>query len=267
MSDRIIVETRDHVADVMLNRGAKHNAIDHAMFQAIIDTGEVLARDRSLRAVVLRGDGESFCAGIDLSVFQGDGIASDVGEKLRPRGDSPANYYQLAAYAWREIPVPVIAALQGAVFGGGLQIALGADIRYATASAQLSVMEIKWGIIPDMAITTTLPYLMPIDRAAELAWTGRVISGAEAADCGLVTGVREDPLAAARELARTIAGRSPDAVRAIKKLFYDSWHDSPAASLRREADLQMKVMSLPNQGEAVMAAMQKREPDFDDAAI
>ena len=267
MAERVVVNIENYVASVTLNRADKHNAVDVAMFEELIETGEALAKDRSLRAVVLHGAGESFCAGIDVSVFAGQGIgASDAGN-LQPRENSPANFYQSAACVWRELPVPVIAALHGVVFGAGAQIALAADIRYATADAQLSIMEIKWGLIPDMSISTTLPQLMPMDKAAELAWTGKVLSGREASELGLVTEVKEDPLAAAQALAKTIAGKSPDAVRAIKKLFQAAWKTDAASLLRMEAELQMKIMMSPNQMEAAKAKGEKRAPDFGDAVI
>jgi len=262
MTDRLRVEIDDHVAIVRLNRPHKNNAIDVEMFEAFIDTGGELARDKTLRAVILTGEGEHFCAGIDLSVFQGAGINAASDGRMGPRDSSPANFFQSAAYVWREIPVPVIAAIRGAAYGGGLQIALGADIRYARADAQLSVMEIKWGIIPDMAISSTAHHVVPVDRLKELAYTGRVISGSEAFAQGLVTAVKDDPLAAATELAREIALRSPQAIRAIKKLFDESWHAGSSASLQLEATLQTQVMGTPNQIEAVTANMQKRKPKF-----
>lgn len=266
MAERIALNIENNVATVTLNRVEKHNAVDVAMFEALIETGETLAKNRSLRAVVLHGAGESFCAGIDVSVFAGEGIGASGGGNLQPRADSPANFYQSAAYVWRELPVPVIAALHGVVFGAGLQIALGADIRYTTADARMAVMEIKWGLIPDMSISTTLPRLMPMDKAAELAWTGKVVSGIEASELGLVTAVKEDPLAAAQELAQTIAGKSPDAVRAIKTLFQAAWK-TDADLLRLEAELQIKVMQTSNQMEAAKANAEKRAPDFGDAVV
>ena len=267
MTERVVVDIRNHVASVTLNRANKHNAVDIAMFEAIIEAGESLAQDRSIRAVVLNGDGESFCAGIDVSVFAGKGIGASGADNMATRGSSLANFYQSAAFVWRELPVPVIAALHGVIFGAGLQIALGADIRYVSADAKLSVMEIKWGIIPDMAISTTLPNLMPVDKAAELALTGKIVSGSEAEDLGLVTAVKENPLQAAREIAATIAGKSPDAVRAIKKLLYEAWKNDAASSLRLEAELQLKVMAAPNQMEAALANSEKRAPEFGDAVI
>ena len=264
MTERQHIEKDEHVAIVRLNRPEKHNALDIEMFEALADAGGQLASDTTIRAVVLTGAGKNFCAGIDLSVFQGEGIGAAGGGRMGPRENSPANFFQSAAYVWREMPVPVIAAIRGVAFGGGLQIALGADIRYATAEAQLSVMEIKWGIIPDMAISTTLHHLMPVDRAKELAYTGRVISGSEACQSGLVTAIKDDPLAAATDLAREISARSPAAVRAIKKLFDESWHGGSAEYLRLEAELQISLMGTRNQLEAVQANLEKRKPEFGD---
>lgn len=262
MSDRVKVDIRDHIAEVTLNRPDKHNAIDLAMFEALIEAGEALAQDTNVRAVVLRGAGDNFCAGIDLSVFQGGGLDGLDKNAFKPRDGSPANFFQSAAYVWRALPVPVIAAIKGVAFGAGMQIALGADIRYATGNAKLSIMEIKWGIIPDMAITATLRDVMPADRVKQLAYSGRIIAGSEAEIIGLITTVHEDPIAAARGLAADIAGRSPDAIRAIKKLINDSWHDSIESALQREANLQIGLLGEPNQVEAVTANLEARAPRF-----
>ena len=262
MSDRVTVEIRNHVAEVTLNRPEKHNAVDLAMIEALIAAGESLADDTSVRAVVLHGAGENFCAGIDLSVFQGAGIDGLDKQVFQPRDGSPANFFQSAAYVWRALPVPVIAAIRGVAFGAGLQIALGADIRYATPDARFSIMEIKWGIIPDMAITATLRDVMPVDRIKELAYSGRIIASSEAEKVGLITSVREDPLDAARGLAAEIAGKSPDAIRAIKGLINNAWHDSVEGALQREAELQIKVMAAPNHTEAVKANLEKRSAEF-----
>jgi enoyl-CoA hydratase/carnithine racemase len=264
MSDRLDIDIDRHIATVRLNRPKKHNAIDVEMFEAIIESSEMLAADPGIRAVVLTGAGDHFCAGIDLSVFQGEGLDVLGTGRMDPMNNSPANFFQKAAFAWREIPVPVIAAIQGVAFGGGLQIALGADIRYARADAQLSVMEIKWGIIPDMAISVTAHHLMRVDKAKELAFTGQIMSGSEAHAEGLVTEIKTDPLASALELAGKIAARSPQAIRAIKTLFDQAWHSNTGESLRLEATLQSTLMGTPNQLEAVMANMQKREPNFSD---
>ncbi len=234
------------------------------MFEALIEAGDALAKIADVRAVVLRGAGDNFCAGIDLSVFQGDGLDGLDKKAFKPRDGSPANFFQSAAYVWRALPVPVIAAISGVAFGGGLQIALGADIRYATPNAKLSIMEIKWGIIPDMAITATLRDVMPADRVKQLAYSGRIITGSEAEIIGLITTVHDDPLEAARGLAADIAGKSPDAIQAIKTLINASWHDSVEAALQREAELQISLLGKPNQTEAVMANLENRTPNFQD---
>jgi len=267
MSDRVTVEIEDHIAEVTLNRPEKHNAVDLAMFEALIEAGEYLAQNADVRAVVLRGAGDNFCAGIDLSVFQGGGLDGIDKNAFKPRDGSPANFFQSAAFIWRALPIPVIAAIKGVAFGAGLQIALGADIRYANARAKFSVMEIKWGIIPDMAITATIRDLMPVDRVKELAYSGRIIRGKEAGEIGLITSVCENPLEQARALAAEIADKSPDAIRAIKKLVNDAWDDSVENGLRREAELQMKVLKTDNQTEAVRANLENRAADFQPASL
>lgn len=264
MSDRVSIDIKYHVATVMLDRADKHNAVDMAMFEALAAAGDSIRNDSSVRAVVLYGAGKNFCSGIDVSVFGGEGIGA-VGDKLMsPREKSPANVFQSAAWVWQEVQAPVIAALQGIVFGAGLQIALGADIRYASPDVRMSIMEIKWGLIPDMAISCTARHLLSRDKIKELAFTGRILSGSEAIEAGLVTSLDDDPLQAAQSLASEIAGRSPDAIRAIKKLVDECWQTDVAACLCREADLQTSVMGRTNQIEAVAANVEKRAPDFRD---
>jgi enoyl-CoA hydratase/carnithine racemase len=264
MSERVLVDIDNHVATVILNRAEKRNAVDFAMFDGIAAAAEQLANNASVRAVVLAGDGTDFCAGIDIGVFGGEGIGAGTGDLLEPRTESGANYFQAAAMCWRDLPVPVIAALQGSVFGAGFQISMGADLRYAAADARLSIMEIKWGIIPDMGITATLPGVVAEDRVRELAYTGRIVTAEEAAKLGLVTAVVDDSLASATAVAHEIAGKSPDAIRAIKQLIGDSWPRDGAASLRREAELQIAVMAGDNQREAAAANLEKRPPRFRD---
>lgn len=263
MSEVLSVSINDHVADVMLNRPDKANALNLDLFDALGDAGRQLATEQSLRAVVLHGAGANFCAGIDVDLFRQGDLVIDA-ESMAPVDPSAANRFQRAAYAWRELPVPVICAITGVAFGGGLQIALGADLRYATADARMSIMEIKWGLIPDMAISTTLRDILPLDRVKELAWTGRPVDGEEALQFGLVTALHHDPLVAARETAAAICARSPDAIRAMKRLFNTAWHVSEAEALALEAELQMGVFGRQNQLEAVMANMEKRAPDFKD---
>ena len=262
MNERISFYIEDNVAEVKLNRADKHNALDHEMFEAILRIGDQIAQDDSIRAVILHGAGDSFCAGIDLSMFADEGLTHDFNERMKRRDSSLANYYQSAAYVWREIPVPVIAVLHGAVYGGGLQIALGADIRYAKENTKLSIMEIKWGIIPDMAMTTSLPYLMNIDKALEMATTADILDANEAFSKGLITAIDEKPLEKARALAKKIANKSPDAIRSIKRLFYQTWHKNDQFSLDLEAQLQLQIMSGSNQMEAVKSSLSGAKPDF-----
>lgn len=264
MSDRITTSIEHHVATVKLSRAGKRNAVDMAMFEAIIDTAAALSTDKSVRAVVLYGDGGHFCAGIDVSVFQGAGIGRKLGDLLKPRPGSTANFFQSAAMVWRELPVPVLAALHGTVYGAGLQIALGADMRYAAPDVQMSILEIKWGLIPDMAITSTVRGVVAEDKARELAYTGRILGATDAQHAGLVTEVVADPLQRAQEVAADIAAKSPDAIRAIKKLFNEMRNDDPAAGLRREAALQLAVMGGNNQAEAAAANLESRPPKFAD---
>jgi enoyl-CoA hydratase/carnithine racemase len=263
VSNRVDISIDGHVAEVMLNRPEKLNALDLETFDALDQAARTLEAESSVRAVVLHGAGENFCAGIDLSVLQG-GIA-DVGESLlSPLEGSLANRFQRAAYAWRELPMPVICALQGVTFGGGFQIAMGADLRYAAPATQLSIMESKWGLIPDMAISTTLRHILPPDRVKELAWTARVFDAAEGLQLGVLTSVEEDPLATARRVAQDCAAKSPDAIRGIKCLINEAWSRSEGDSLALEAQLQLRLLGSANQSEAVRANLEKRKPDFAD---
>jgi enoyl-CoA hydratase/carnithine racemase len=264
MNDRVDVLIEGHIALVRINRPEKHNALDHDAFEALIRAGESLAANATVRAVILAGAGESFCAGIDRSIFEGEGAAAFQEELTRPRGDGPANFFQSAALVWRELPVPVIAAIHGVAYGAGLQIALAADIRIAAPAARLSIMEIRWGIIPDMGITVTARHILPLDRVKLLAFTGRVIDGVEALRLGLVTEACDEPLAAARLLARDIAGRSPEAIRALKTLFNIAPNEAADQALRREAGTQLSLLGSPNHREAVMANLERRDPRFAD---
>ena len=274
MSDRVQIQIEDGVADVRLNRADKMNALDPAMFSGLIEAGTQLADDRSLRAVVLSGEGRCFCAGLDVSSF-GAMAGADSPKKsetksapnlLGRNAGTVATFAQNAALVWTELPVPVIAALHGVTFGGGLQIALGADIRFAAPDARLSVMEIKWGLIPDMTGTQTLRHLVRLDIANELTFTGRVISGSEAAEIGLVTHVSDSPRDAALELAREIAGKSPSAIRAAKTLLQESRAVDHSAGLELEARLQTSLIGRPNQKEAVLSNIEKRTASYEDPA-
>jgi len=261
--ERVQIKVQDHVAEVAMVRSDKHNALDGDMFEAIAAAAERLAVEPGLRAVVLHGEGPSFCSGIDvgwLAGGQGDGF----GEEAVKRDSFGANLFQRVATAWIEVPVPVIAAVHGNCLGGGLQIALGADIRITAPDAKLSIREVHWGLVPDMGITATLPRLLPLDVAKELTYTGRVLSGEEATGLGLATRTDARPLTAARALAAEIAGRSPDAVRAAKKLFESSWHSGGPDALELESELQFGLIGSPNQMAAVMAGMTKEPGEFVD---
>ena len=262
MSNRVDITVDNHVAEVMLNRAEKFNALDIEMFQALDNAARELGARPDVRAVVLHGAGENFCAGIDLSVMQGGREA--IATLLAPVEGSVANLAQRAGYAWRELQVPVICAVQGVTFGGGFQIALGADLRFAAPGTQFSIMESKWGLIPDMAISTTLRGIVSPDRVKELAWTGRVFGTDEALEYGVITSVEDDPLQAARNVARACAGRSPEAIRGVKRLVNDAWNLSAADSLALEAQIQIGLLGTPNQLEAIQANLEKREPDFRD---
>jgi len=264
MSELVTLEIKNHIAYVTLNRPDKYNALSVEMFQKIIEVGEAVIEDRSIRVVVLSGNGKGFCAGLDFANFQKlQGL--EGGFSLFDRSDkTPANIAQQVGYIWKQVPVPVIAALHGVAFGGGLQIALGADIRLAAPDTRMSVMEIKWGLIPDMSLTQTLCDLVRLDVAKELVFTGKIIEAPEAAELGLITRVCEDPKAEAEKLAETIVGKSPDAIVQGKQLLEDAWRMDADEGLLYEETLQRKIISTPNQIEAVMANFEKRPPVFQD---
>jgi enoyl-CoA hydratase/carnithine racemase len=266
LAERVIIELHDGVAQVRLNRPEKMNALDGAMFEALRAAARRLATERGVRAVVLSGEGRAFCAGLDMGSFaamaggpRGGGVA-----ELARRDVGPANAAQSVAWGWTEVPVPVIAALHGVAFGGGLQVALGADIRIVAPDAQLSIMEVRWGLVPDMAGTQLLRRLARIDVIKELTFTGRVVSGTEAVALGLATRASDDPRAAALELAREIAQQSPDAIRAAKKLLDASGHLSVVDGLALEEKLQRSLIGSPNQVEAVKSNLGKRAARFSD---
>ena len=267
-TELVTVDIVDGVADVRLNRAEKYNALSPEMFQAIVATGERLSQDASLRAAVLSGNGPGFCAGLDMATMgglgdgSGEGGGSNSGGSLLERDDRPENFAQRPAMVWKRLPVPVTAALHGVAYGGGAQIALGADIRIAAPDTKLSIMEIKWGLIPDMSISQTLRDIVPLDVAKELTFTGRVLNATEAQALGLITRVADDPRAAALEMAQEIAGKSPDAIRAGKQLLEAVWHADERTGLELESSLQIALIGSENQVEAVKANFEKRPPNF-----
>jgi enoyl-CoA hydratase/carnithine racemase len=272
MNDRVRVDIQGGVADVRLVRSDKMNALDDAMFSALIETGERLKGEEGLRAVVLSGEGRAFCAGLDMGSFQamasgerGGGRDEASGALLTPkRTEGGSNRAQHAVMVWREIPVPVIAAVHGVAFGGGFQLALGCDLRFVAPDARLAVLEIKWGLVPDMAGMVLLRALVRDDVARELTWTGRIFSGEEALAMGLATRVCADPHAEALALAREIASKNPRAIRAGKRLLNLAAEADQREILLQESKEQGALIGSANQVEAVTANLQKREPAFSD---
>ena len=252
----------DGVAQVRLNRADKLNALDPAMFDAIVDMGERLRTMKGLRAVVLAGEGRAFCAGLDLGSMAAGGSNPDA--KLADRTHGNANRAQEAAMTWRKCPVPVIAAVQGICFGGGLQIASGADIRVVHPETRMAVMEMRWGLVPDMGGYALWRTLVRGDVLRELTYSNREFTGREAREIGLATFVEDDPLARATAIATEIANRNPEAIRGAKRLFEVMENEATDAILLAESREQDAVMRKPNQVEAVMAGMQKRAPNFTD---
>jgi enoyl-CoA hydratase/carnithine racemase len=269
MEERISISIADGVADVRLVRADKMNALDVAMFEALVAATDRLSKEKGVRAVVLSGEGRAFCAGLDMGRFAamkdkgGNGIAGGEKRDLTARTHGLANHAQQAVWGWRQLPVPVIAAIHGVAFGGGFQLALGADMRYLAPDARMSIMEIKWGLVPDMAGTPILASLVRDDILRELTYTGRIFSAPEALSYGLATRICDDPRAAAFELAREIAGKSPDAIRAAKRMLNNLTVD-PGPALLAESAEQMKLMGGANQLEAVRANIDKRAPRFAD---
>jgi enoyl-CoA hydratase/carnithine racemase len=280
MSDRVSIEVDLGIADVRLNRPDKLNALDGAMFQGLVDAGEALKGDPAVRVVVLSGEGRGFCAGLDFGSFQAmaGGGAADApaagARRERREGDDGSlgaigdtggritHLGQQACWVWQELEVPVIAAIHGAALGGGLQIALGADLRIVAPDAKLSVLESRWGLIPDMTGTAILPKLVGLDIAKELTFTGRMVSGEEAVALGLATRVADDPRAAALELAADLATKSPDALREGKRLLNLSGTRPIAEQFADERATMASLIGSPNQVEATMAYFEQRPPRF-----
>lgn len=262
MEPRTRVTVADHVATVTLARPDRHNALDEHMFRGIHAAIEQVAGDTGVRVVVLHGEGPSFCSGLDVGSFMTGESAMTIDDLLQREEGARANFVQRVVTGWLDMPAPVIAALHGVVYGGGIQIALGADIRVCAPDAKLSIMESTWGLIPDMGITRSLPRLVGIDVAKELTYSGRVVRGEEALRLGLVTELADDPLARAHEIAATWAVRSPDAVQRAKRLYDATWSMDAGPALLLEEKLQRELLGSPNQLEAVRAGLLKQTPSF-----
>jgi len=258
---RITVERRDNgVVHVVLSHPERRNAIDWEMLSGLAKTSRSLRKDRDLRVVVLRGEGPSFCSGLDFPRFTKTPARLLQGFVTLPT--RKANVFQDACWGWRALPVPVISVLHGHCFGGGMQIALASDFRLTTPDCQLSVMEAKWGLIPDMSGTLALRELVGMDQAKLLTMTGRILDGRQAKEIGLVTGVYDDPLAEAETLVAELLTRSPDSIAAGKALLQANWVDTEGSALARERRVQMMVIAGANFREAMRANFKKVAPSF-----
>lgn len=271
MSDERIKITIDGgVADVRLVRSDKMNALDPAMFKALADAGIRLKSEPGVRAVVISGEGRAFCAGLDMGNFgkMADGSRekgrSSSGGALAAREFGESNSSQYVATVWREVPVPVIAAVHGVAFGGGFQVMLGADMRYIAPDTKLCVMEIKWGLVPDMGGVEIMRRLAREDVVRELTYTGRIFTGEEALSYGFATRVTATPYEDALATAREIAEKSPTAIRAAKRLMNLAAHGSSAEVLLAESEEQIALIGSPNQVEAIMSNMEKRAANYAD---
>lgn len=268
MENRIDLSVENHLAHVKMIRSDKMNALDADMIDGLIEAGERVKADDSLRAVVLSGEGRAFCAGLDMGNFaamadKGAAVATDgKRQKLADRTHGIANRPQKVAFTWREVEVPVIAAAQGFAVGGGFQLYMGADIRYAAPGTKFSIMESRWGLVPDMGTTHVMTQVAREDIVKELAFTARVFEADEAYEHGFVTRICDDPVAAALETAAAIAGRNPEAIRGTKRLFNEPADRFIEDTLMLESVIQDDVIGQPNQIEAVKAEMEGRPAVF-----
>jgi len=258
---RVLTEIKDNVAHVTLNRGAKMNAVDNDMAVGIVEAGEALIGRDDIRAVVLSGNGAAFCAGLDVMSFAVL-AGQDPHARIMPRSHGKSNLFQRVAMVWREVEVPVIAALHGVAFGAGFQLALGADVRIAAPDTKLAIMEMKWGLVPDMGGMLLLPKLTRSDIIRRMTYTAQQIDAKQALAWGLVTELADDPLAAAQELATQIASKSPSAIRAAKRLIAVAEAADENTVLIAESQEQADLIGKPHQMEVISANMQKRAPKF-----
>lgn len=264
MNQRIQITEENQIAFVRLSRPEKRNALDLQMLEAISQAGTDLASRNDIRAVVLHGEGDAFSAGLDLNEMPklAQYVAQNGGIMQRSHGD--ANLFQHVTTVWRTLPQPVICALHGYAFGGAFQIMLGADMRVAAPDCQFSIMEGRWGLIPDMGGISLMRRLVREDILRRLTYTAEKFTAADALSWGFVTEISDNPLTRASEIAQHIAGRSPDATRCAKELFNKTELTDTAATLLIESELQGRLIGTSNQMEAVMAGLQKRPPEFKD---
>jgi enoyl-CoA hydratase/carnithine racemase len=261
MSERVLVDVRDQVAYVTLNRPEKYNGLDFPMFHGLVAAAKQVAADRSVRVVILSGAGNAFCAGLDFASV-GKEPARTHARAFAKLPTQTTNLFQRTCWAWRELPVPVIAVVHGYCFGGGMQLALAADFRFATPDCEMSIMEGKWGLIPDMTGSVTLRELVPMDVAKRLTMTAETFDGTKALAYGLVTGVSDEPRKDADALAGELIARSPDAVALTKRLFHSTWTSSPRAAFWTESWLQQKLLRSANHKIVRKANLAKQLPEF-----
>ncbi len=268
MSDAVIIEINGGVCEVRLNRPDKRNAVDTEIMDGLLAAVEQIRADKSIRVVVLSGEGKGFCAGLDMASFgdmaSGDLTADSAASAYDDTNASGANRVQQLGWAWQDLAVPVIAAVHGGAMGGGLNMALGADIRIVAPDARLGFVEITFGLLPDMSATQSLRHIVRLDRIKELIFTGRKFTGSEAYEYGLATMLSDTPREDALAMAKTIAGRNPDAVRAAKQLLNDSMFSSTHDGLVAESNCSRQLMGTPNQIEAIMCGFESRDPSFTD---
>jgi enoyl-CoA hydratase/carnithine racemase len=261
MTDRVLLDARDGVAYVTLNRAEKYNALDLPMLRGLVEVAGRVRVDRSIRVVVLAGDGKAFCAGLDFAGVAKAGPLAMARAGLKLPGGK-TNLFQRACWAWRELPVPVIAVLHGHCFGGGMQLALAADFRFATPDCELSIMEGKWGLLPDMTGSVTLRELVPMDVAKRLTMTAEIFDGRQALAYGLVSGVSDEPVKDAEALAGQLIARSPDALALTKRLLHRTWTQSPRWAFWTETVLQARLLRSANHRIARTANQAKEIPNY-----
>lgn len=269
MTDAVIIDKTAGVVELRLNRPEKRNAVDSEIMDGLLSAIRQIRDDKTVRVVVISGEGKGFCSGLDMASFgdmvsgelTADGVASAY-DDVSPAG---ANRVQQLGWAWQELQIPVIAAIHGGALGGGLNIALGADIRVVAPDAKLGFVEITFGLLPDMSATQSLRHLARLDRIKELIFTGRKFTGSQAYEYGLATVLSDNPREDALAMARQIANRNPDAIRAAKGLLNDSMFCTTHQGLVAESNCSRQLMGTPNQLEAIMSGFENRDPDFADS--
>jgi enoyl-CoA hydratase/carnithine racemase len=259
LRNRVSIELKGHLAVISLTRPDKYNGMDLDMMHGLVEAARRIRRQGDIRAVILRGEGPAFCSGLDFASVTRQPARVLLGFLPWLKKD---NLFQRVCLAWRDLPMPVIAVTHGYCYGAGMQLALGCDFRFSAPDCEFSILEIRWGLVPDMGGSVTLRNLVPVDVAMELAMTGRKVKASEALDLGLVSRVEEDPMAAAESLAAGLAEKSPSAIAAVKRLFRETRQGSERRALRRERALQLKLLLGANQREAMRANFEKRTPKF-----